>query len=470
MIGIGVGVPFARRVAAVAWPYDRSITTRVWGIVGNGAVGGSGYTELTMAVALDLEAQCDQFRLIFANTGSEPMVIKRVRGYFSSAAPTPGTSLLEDAHFRADQTNDAFEITFAGAAGVTIPAYTDTVSTLRVPKYQLSDWVVQASKARTDAPGHNRPLLCVRVNFYCTPTQNIARATIGSNTTDHYSNGVLGAVGRPDVDGRWLTTNMVAGDKTAAAGAMTLLPYGANGSGALCGIQYRSTEGPVLSFAAIGDSITDGSTGGTDTVHSGRRWPQRLSYSLSSAGYPAERLQFGYGGYQPAHFRAMWEAFVAGTGIAPPLAIYAPYSPNLGPSDPYPAESDLTGFVAHAAANDIRSVIWTGLPSSKWSPSYVETRCYWTLAGDAARVAYNTDIMSGIYGGDMRIDQATQFQVAATGSEGSGSAWGMKAALTNGGHANPAGWHPDYAGYTAMRDTFLAALTADSWVQSYFSN
>ena len=180
-------------------------------------------------------------------------------------------------------------------------------------------------------------------------------------------------------------------------------------------------------------------------------------------------MQFGYSGKTSATYRALWEYFVEQTGIVPPMAIYAAYSPNDGPGNPISGANatDLNSFIAHSTTNNIVTAIWTGLPSSKWTPSYVETESNWSQSADANRVAYNASIVAGTFGADFVIDQAPQFEILGTGSGGVGTAYGMIASLTNGGYANPAGWHPDYVGYTAMIDSFSSVLTAP--INDYFA-
>jgi hypothetical protein len=270
---------------------------------------------------------------------------------------------------------------------------------LNSPNYLVSDEIACSSVARAAgdaatwsvaggklADSYTRPLLHIRVTQ---PTAAIDEPLLGVpiaiSATDSPFNPA-----QPTKSGRFVSCrNAAAATEQLSVGGATALtgttygPFSGIINMPIVGIifKYRSK---CLSVMCVGDSITDGAgLNSGNTAGQGRPWSLIAQQEASTMEHPIEYGKLALAGVSSTVYLGYLSGLVA-AGVKPNVVMFPSITPNDGDTN----ETNLQAFVDLCAANQMRSVIWTGLPIGLLSPQTAS----WTDADESRRVALNEAI------------------------------------------------------------------------------
>ncbi len=372
---------------------------------------GSGTTSvINSAQVFDVETEYDEVALIFANC--DPTYPLTVQGATISAGGSGGTCTVADLTNNSGFSTAGFHntVTFGGgnASGIIPPSpfMNAGAPNGRFPGLLISDFTPLMSVPRSDVTG-GRPLLYIRATIV--PSNAAQKITFLRPTTTAGGGYAQTQTGYPNYE-RVCLSGEVNASASNLTGAGAITPaFGGSGNGCVVGFIYRSRSGRVMTVAAFGDSITNGS--GTTN---GFSWAQKVGYQLNIANAPAqnnllmssmpiETCCFGFPSQTAATYLQSFKALVD-AGLQFNVAIMAPYTPNSA-SNGFISRQSFIDFAAECDNLGIYPMGWTGVPS----PTLMTNAAF-----DTTRLAVNSWLLSGCDVGVMDFNAVVGGGTAAT--------------------------------------------------------
>jgi hypothetical protein len=283
-----LGVPL-RKTAAMRLFSGHVETAQASALVYSGPASG-GYLD---SMTIELEAHADGISIVLANTST------------TQALTVAGAKVHMPADLAGRPYNGAafVNLTFAGAAGIVIPAAASADS----PRFVRSDTLKVSTVARTD--GGTRPIVHVRVAYTA-----IGGDTTGTTPLSYWTRSGT----------RWTAPKRGGALYTfASAGGLASNVGGSyqDGASTIFGICYLARK-PVLSVLDVGDSIGAGTTEG----HTARGWFVEGALGASSERFPVEYGSIALPGKAIDVYKARLDSILA--LFKPGLIAWSAFTPN----------------------------------------------------------------------------------------------------------------------------------------------
>lgn len=375
----------------------RYIVGQQWG----GAQGsGSSSTAYTYHQTFTVEAEATRFRFKLMNMNTSPMVILAGAMAVSDKLGTVAQQYTP--------TESWTPITWDGSSSVTVAA-----GAAGRPNIKWSDWIIRSTIIPVD--GTTLPIVMTR--FY---------VQAGAFSIGNYNFTPWSATSGVN-DGRFLYMFRASGDY--ASGNWASFPYSPYTNPFLLGFEYE-TKKPAFTFAAQGDSITEGAVN-SSTGNFGNGWFWQAIKALRAAnpniiiGY----VNNGYSSTVSSTFLTRNADFIA-AGCQFDAMIYSPFSPN----DTSPTAA-IIATQKSQLDTALAAISATGKPSIIWTPC-VNTAANWTATADGYRLAFRSTLMG--------YTNASVVDIEAAVSDGATPARFKVTATTDGTHPNEVG-HADMA-------------------------
>ena len=348
-----------------------SLVQKLWGVSSVGTQSAA----YTYCQKFAVDSDYDAIRLIYHHHLATTPTLACVVGATETSKTDTTDNLFEPIvgatkYQQKDSTTSAYgwrTVTWAGASTKSLSAD----GAAQRPTLYASDWIPLQSVPRASGEETTLPIVMVRCYVSNGVAQNFNVVT-PTTATRTYTTDNLGRIvqsGAYNGDG----VGTISDANRPGSLASTHIPFA---------IQYR-TRARGLSVIAIGDSITQGTPGATDSISS---WVQRGCALASTSTRPVASWNCGSASQNGTVFTlAGYDAITAGT---PNVVVYSAYTPN-DYSSPTAAQmnyyiTQMMGrtqtMIDYCHNNRIAIVLWTGIPHLAGL----------SAAADAVRKAYNT--------------------------------------------------------------------------------